>query len=115
MKHCVAKIKETINSRGNYSNVKHKTIFHDLLDNRSLPEEDKSVQRFSQESQLLLVAGTITTATALASAIIYLLLDEKRLQVLLEELKAAMPDITKPAKEAELENLLYLVIFTPLI
>jgi len=88
----VAKIKEKINSRGDYSNVKHRTIFHDLLDNRSLPvpEEDKSVKRVSQESQLLLVAGTVTTATALALAIVYLLLVEKRLQVLLEELEAVV-------------------------
>jgi cytochrome P450 len=105
----VVKIKETIASRGDYSNVKHRTIFHDLLDNQSLPDEDKSVRRFSEESQLLLVAGTATTATALASAIVYLLLDEKRLQVLLRELEEAIPNITKPAKEAELENLPYLV------
>jgi cytochrome P450 len=89
--------------------VKHRTIFHDLLDSRTLPEKDKSPERFAQEAQLLLVAGTVTTATALASAIVYLLLDEKRLIVLMEELEGAMPDITKPASEAELEALPYLV------
>ena len=105
----MAKIGETIKSRGDYSNVKHRTIFHDLLDSRTLPEQDKSLERFAQEAQLLLVAGTVTTATALASAIVYLLLDEKRLIVLMEELEGAIPDITKPAKEAELEALPYLV------
>ena len=80
-----------------------------MLDNTSLPEEDKSVSRFSQESELLLVAGTVTTATSLASALVYLLLDEKRFQVLLEELEEAMPDIAKPVREAELEKLPYLV------
>jgi cytochrome P450 len=89
--------------------VKHRTIFHDLLDSRTLPEKDKSLERFAQEAQLLLVAGTVTTATAIASAIVYLLLDEKRLIVLMEELEGAMPDITKPAREAELEALPYLV------
>ncbi len=89
--------------------MKHRTIFHDLLDSRTLPEKDKSLERFSQEARLLLVAGTVTTATALASAIVYLLLDEKRLIVLMEELEDAMPDITKPAREAELEGLPYLV------
>lgn len=108
-KHAEAKIGETIKSRGDYSNVKHRTIFHDLIDSKTLPEEDKSLARFGQEAQLLLVAGTATTATALASAIVYLLLDEKRLVVLMEELETAMPDITRPAKEAELEALPYLV------
>lgn len=108
-KHSEEKIKETIRTRGDYSDVKHRTIFHDLMDSKTLPEEDKSVRRFVQEAQLLLVAGTVTTATALASAIVYLLLDEKRLVVLMQELESAMPDITKPCKEAELESLPYLV------
>jgi hypothetical protein len=89
--------------------VKHRTIFHDLLDSRALPEKDKSLERFAQEAQVLLIAGTVTTATSLASAIVYLLLDEKRLIILMEELEGAMPDITKPASEAELEALPYLV------
>jgi cytochrome P450 len=81
------------------------------MDNKSLSEEDKSLARFSQEAQLLLVAGTVTTATALASAVVYLLLDEKRLIILMEELEKAMPDIARPAKEAELEALPYLASF----
>lgn len=108
-RHSEARIRETIRTRNDYSNVEHRTIFHDLMDSKTLPEEDKSVARFVQEAQLLLVAGTVTTATALASAIVYLLLDEKRLIVLMEELETAMPDITRPAKEAELESLPYLV------
>ena len=72
-KHSEEKIKETIRTRDDYSDVKHRTIFHDLMDSKTLPEEDKSVVRFVQEAQLLLVAGTVTTATALASAIVYLL------------------------------------------
>lgn len=107
-RHSEEKIKETIRTRGDYSDVKHRTIFHDLMDSKTLPEEDKSVRLFVQEAQLLLVAGTVTTATALASAIVYLLLDDKRLVVLMQELESAMPDITKPCKEAELESLPYL-------
>jgi hypothetical protein len=79
------------------------------MDNQALPEEDKSLYRFSQESQVLLLAGSVTTASILASALVYLLLDEKRLQVLIEELEEAIPDITKPVKESELQKLPYLV------
>ncbi len=105
----MAKIKETVATRGDYSNVKHRTIFHDVLDNKSLPEADKSIDRLSQEAQVLLAAGTSTTANSLAAALVYLLLDQKRLQVLIKELEEAMPDISKPPKDAELEKLPYLV------
>lgn len=67
------------------------------------------MDRLWQEAQLLLSAGIVTTATSISSAIVYLLLDHKRLGVLLEELESAMPDITKPTREAELEKLPYLV------
>ncbi len=108
-KHCIEKIKETMNSRGDYRSVKYRTIFHDLLDCPTLPEQDKTVDRLGQEAQLLLAAGTVTTATAISSALVYLLLDLKRLQILLEELETAMPSITGSLKESELEQLPYLV------
>jgi len=94
---------------GDFRDVKHRTIFHDLLESTALPPEDKTVDRLWQEGQLLLSAGTVTTATSLASALVYLLLDPKRMQILLGELETAIPDITKPKKEAELEQLPYLV------
>jgi cytochrome P450 len=109
LKHCIKKIKETMSSRGDFMGTKHRTIFHDLLDNDSLPPEDKTVSRLNQEAQLLLSAGTVTTATSLSSALVYLLLDPKRLQVLIEELEEAIPDITRPARESELGELPYLV------
>ena len=98
-----------MSSVGEFRDVKHRTIFHDLLESNTLPPDDKTVGRLWQEAQLLLAAGTVTTATAIASGIVYLLLDPNRLQVLLEELETAVPDITKPGKEADLERLPYLV------
>jgi hypothetical protein len=98
-----------MSSRGDFRDVKHRTIFHDLLDSKILPPEDKTVNRLWQEAQLLLAAGTVTTATSIASALVYLLLDQVRLIVLLEELEASMPDITKPRSQSELEQLPYLV------
>ncbi|TVY18026.1 Cytochrome P450 monooxygenase sdnE [Lachnellula arida] len=106
--HCIKKIQETISSRSDFRDVKHRTIFHDLLDNPNLPEADKSVDRLWQEAQLLLGAGTVTTATSISSAIVYLLLDPKRMGVLLDELENAMPDVTKPKGESELAQLPYL-------
>lgn len=105
----MTKIQETISSRGDFSDVKHRTIFHDLLDSSILPEADKSVGRLWQEAQLFLAAGTVTTATSISSAIVYLLLDPKRMAVLLEELESAMPNMTTPKSTVELQNLPYLV------
>jgi cytochrome P450 len=110
--HCIKKIKETMDSVGDFRDVKHRTIFHELLANSTLPPEDKSVDRLWQEAQLLLSAGTVTTATSLSSALVFLLLDQDRLKVLLEELEVAMPDISKPTREADLQRLPYLVSIT---
>jgi cytochrome P450 len=98
-----------MSSLGDFRDVKHRTIFHDLLDSSILPPEDKTVGRLWQEAQLLLSAGTVTTATSIGSALVYLLLDQDRLKVLLEELETAMPSITSPKRQAELEQLPYLV------
>jgi hypothetical protein len=98
-----------MSSLGDFRDVKHRTIFHDLVDSTILPPEDKTVGRLWQEAQLLLAAGTVTTAVSIGSALVYLLLDQPRLQILLEELETAVPDITKPLRQAELEQLPYLV------
>ncbi|KAH7317888.1 cytochrome P450 [Rhexocercosporidium sp. MPI-PUGE-AT-0058] len=107
-RHCIQKIKETVKSRGDYRDVKNRTIFHDLLDSSTLPEQDKSVDRLWQEAQLFLAAGTVTTATSISAALVYLLLDQSRLRVLLEELETAVPNIASPPRQADLERLPYL-------
>ncbi|KAL2065271.1 hypothetical protein VTL71DRAFT_2940 [Oculimacula yallundae] len=107
-RHCIQKISETVKSRGDYRDVKHRTIFHDLMDSRTLPEEDKTVDRLWQEAQLFLVAGTVTSAASISAALVYLLLDKPRLQVLLEELEEAVPNIATPPKQAQLEKLPYM-------
>lgn len=97
-----------MSTRGDFLNVKHRTIFQELLENQSLPEKDKSVDRLWQEAQLLLSAGTVTTAGAISAAFVYLLLDQAKLVVLIEELEYAMSDINKPPTAADLEQLPYL-------
>jgi hypothetical protein len=98
-------------SVGDFRDFKHQTIFHELLESPVIPPEDKSVDRLWQ-AQLLLAAGTVTTAISISSALVFLLLDPDRLKVLLEELDIAMPDVSKPAREADLERLPYLVSIT---
>jgi cytochrome P450 len=100
-----------MSSRGDFRDVKYRTIFHDLVDSSILPKEDKSAGRLWEEAQLLIAAGTITTATSISSAFVYLLLDPKRLQVLLQELETAIPIPSKPPRQAELEQLPYLVSY----
>jgi cytochrome P450 len=99
-------------SVGDFRGVKHRTIFHELLESSILPSEDKTIDRLWQEAQLLLAAGTVTTATAISSALVYLLLDPDRLKVLLGELEIAMPDISKPPRDADLRRFPYLVSTT---
>ncbi|KAH8650645.1 cytochrome P450 monooxygenase [Tricladium varicosporioides] len=106
--HCIAKIKETIATRGDYQTIKHRTIFTEILDSKALPEKDKTVKRLSQEAQLLLVAGTVTTANTLSSAVVYLLLNPEKFRLLMEELEEALPNLNEPVKMRELEQLPYL-------
>lgn len=92
-----------------FKDAKYRMIFHDLLENTVLPPEDKTVDRLWQEGQLLLSARTLTTATTILPALVYLLLNPERMQVLLVELEAAIPNITQPKSQAELERLPYFV------
>jgi len=76
-----------------------------MLERDELPTEDKSVDRLRQEGQLLLAAGTATTATTLSSAFVYLLLDHERLEILKKELEEAVPDSSKTPSQSQLEKL----------
>jgi hypothetical protein len=96
-------------SLSEYQHVKYRAIFHDILDNKSLSPQDKAVDRLWQEAQIVMSTGTATTAMAISSALVYLLPDPQRLQILLEELETVIPDVAKPKSHAELERLPYLV------
>lgn len=45
------------NGEGEHKDVAHRTIFHDLLSNDSLPPEEKSVRRLTEEAQTIVGAG----------------------------------------------------------
>lgn len=56
-----AQIKEVQDGIGEKSGKAETTIFHELL-NGSLPEQEKTVARLWQEGQIIVGAGTETTA-----------------------------------------------------
>ncbi|OAQ58690.1 cytochrome P450 oxidoreductase [Pochonia chlamydosporia 170] len=84
-----------------------RTIFHELLTG-NLPNEEKSISRLWQEGQIVVGAGTETTAWTLSATLFYVLNDNRILHKLQKELAAAMPDSTKRISCNELEQLPYL-------
>ena len=84
------------------------TIFQALLDS-DLPEKEKSLARLQDEGQILVGAGSETTAKSLSIITFYLLQDKKKLQRLREELCDAMPFPNSQPSLTALEQLPYLV------
>jgi len=86
----------------------HPTIFHAILDSK-LPPHEKTVERLSEDAQVLVMAGTLTTASALELITFWLLSQPKTLWKMKEELRTVMPTVddvgTVPL--AALENLPY--------
>lgn len=64
-----------------------KSLIHHILSS-SLPESEKSEERLTKEVQVLLGAGTVTTATTLAFICYYILADQNIRSKLCEELNA---------------------------
>ncbi|KAL5346712.1 hypothetical protein ACLOAV_008419 [Pseudogymnoascus australis] len=98
-----------IKNGANTSNkgLSHDTIFHEILDSK-LPEEEKSVRRLSNEAEVLVLAGTLTTALVLDLSTFYLLRKPKALRRLKTELRAAISVRDKANPIASLEHLPYL-------
>lgn len=85
---------------------RQKTFFHDVLGS-SLPEQDKSEERLAQEMQILVSAGSETTAKAMSYITFYLLNDPVTMKKLMDELNTLDPDQT--ASLVQLERMPYLV------
>ncbi|OCL12778.1 cytochrome P450 [Glonium stellatum] len=91
-----------------YNADSYPTIFHELL-HSSLPPAEKSTTRLADDGQSIVVAGTLTTAGALACALFYLLSQPPTLRRLKEELIKAIPDPkARVPSLATLEQLPYL-------
>ncbi|CAI6331170.1 unnamed protein product [Periconia digitata] len=68
----------------------HPTIFHEVLSSK-LPPEEKTVARLADDAQMVVMAGTLTTAAALEVISFWLLSQPDTLQKLKDELSAAIP------------------------
>ncbi|GAW22252.1 hypothetical protein ANO14919_117880 [Xylariales sp. No.14919] len=71
----------------------HPTIFHAILDSK-LPPHEKTVERLTEEAQVLVMAGTLTTASTLELMVFWLLRQPETLQTLKNELRNVMPSVT---------------------
>ncbi|RYP09745.1 hypothetical protein DL764_001080 [Monosporascus ibericus] len=88
--------------------VRHRTVFHELLQS-NLPPEELSVERLKHEAASITGAGIDTTKTTLALSTFHILANPHVLERLREELKDGIPDVNAPAPSVpELERLPYL-------
>ncbi|PLB36812.1 cytochrome P450 [Aspergillus candidus] len=97
-------------AEGKTQSASTKTIFHELLTG-DLPTQEKRIERLGQEGQIVVGAGTETTAWTL-SAIAFYLLDNPTVMARLQvELKHAIPDKDNASDQItwnQLEQLPYL-------
>ena len=84
-----------------------RTIFHEIL-NSKLSDYDKSTDRLWQEGEVVVAAGTITTAWALGVSTYFVLATPEILRKLKSELEAAIPDPSQPLNLITLESLPFL-------
>lgn len=87
----------------------HPTMFHDLIYNSKLPEQELSVDRLRDEGSGVVGAGTVTTGRTLYVATYFLLANPSILATLQNELKPCFADYPEKAPDwAQLEKLPYL-------
>ncbi|KAF2665445.1 cytochrome P450 [Microthyrium microscopicum] len=84
------------------------TIFHALRDSDSLPIEEKSFKRLTDEAEILVAAGSETTARTLSYTSFYLINTSSVLDRLRAELRIIMPDKTSKPTWSKLEQSEYL-------
>ncbi|EXJ85668.1 hypothetical protein A1O1_06034 [Capronia coronata CBS 617.96] len=90
-----------------YKGTPHHTIFHEIL-NSDLPAPEKSSSRLWQDGQVTIIAGTLTTASALSYTLFCLLTQPEILRRLKLELKDAIRDPAHLPPLAVIEQLPYL-------
>jgi cytochrome P450 len=73
-----------------------------------LPEQEKTLERLWLEGQIVIGAGTETTAWSLSLILFYVLNDSQVLRKLRSELEAAIPDVDERVSWNRLEQLQYL-------
>lgn len=79
----------------------------------TLPERENSVWRLSHEGSELFLAGSGSTSCTMAVAVFFLLANQSALAKLEDEVRAVMPDINVIPPVKVLEELPWLVSFSP--
>lgn len=87
---------------------KRDNIFNSLVD-PSLPPEERTIDRLTEEGVIVLGAGAETTANTLALGAFHLMQNPAVLEKLRHELKQVMPTPTSSSSWSQLEQLPYLV------
>jgi cytochrome P450 len=95
-------------SEGEKKSQKNKSIFQDIL-RSNLPLSEKAPARLAAEANLLLIAGTETTARALSVVLFHILDNPQTLLLLREELAPLMPHPNAQVSVAALEALRFFV------
>lgn len=93
---------------GDKDKTSHVTIFHEILNEPSLPPIEKTVQRMTAEAESFVGAGTLTVAHMLSLTCFFVLKDPDVHKRLMEELHEAMPDRESSIDQKKLESLPYL-------
>lgn len=91
-------------SEGSFS---HETVFHSILDS-GLPPEEKTAERLADEAQVLMMAGTLTTAWVLEVIMYWLIMQPDDLRKVKAELREAAPDPSQCPAVTDLRKLPYL-------
>lgn len=90
------------------SKMRCDTLFEYLI-NSDLPESELSVERLASEAQVVMGAGTVTTARTMDYLAVHILLNDRVYTCLRQELKEPMKDFPeKMPPLAKLEQLPYL-------
>lgn len=92
-----------------------KTVFMDVL-RSGLPEKEKTIERMWHDAQVFNIAGSETTAWALANCVVHVLSDPVIHKRLREELKSVLKEgRIDGVSVAELEKLPFLVCRLPAV
>ncbi|KAL8858235.1 MAG: hypothetical protein Q9178_005247 [Gyalolechia marmorata] len=104
----LSQVHQFLATRDTLQRKTHTTVFDAILDDPDLPASEKTPSRLAWESQLLLGAGTLTTAHVLQSTSYHLLTNPPILHKLTHELHAAAAEHSCPIPLHILEHLPYL-------
>lgn len=102
------KMASSVIEGGDSDKTRHITIFHEILNEPSLPDSEKTESRMRAEAESFVGAGTLTSAHMLALTSYFILATPGVLKTLMAELERAMPDPNSNPSQSVFESLPYL-------